>query len=71
MTKNIRFGERYKLQLKAEAFNVFNQTNFTSPAVVSSTVRTTSATTGLVSGFGVIAGTRDPRSLQFGIKFNF
>lgn len=71
LTKNIRWGERYKLQLKGEAFNVFNHTNFTSPAAVASTARVVSTTTGLISGFGVIAGARDPRSLQFGIKFGF
>ena len=28
MLKNIRFGESKQLQLRAEAFNVFNHTNF-------------------------------------------
>src|SRR5947209_15507746 len=28
LAKNIRFGETVRLQLRAEAFNVFNHTNF-------------------------------------------
>ena len=70
LTKNILFGERYKLQLKAESFNVFNQTNFTSPSTVASTARVTNSA-GLISGFGVISGARDPRTFQFGAKFSF
>lgn len=70
LTKNVRFGERYKLQLKAESFNVFNQTNFTSPTLTASTARITN-TAGIISGFGVIVGARDPRTFQFGAKFSF
>src|SRR5207237_1295627 len=29
LTKNIRFSESMRLQLRGEAFNVFNHTNFT------------------------------------------
>ena len=71
MTKNIRWGERYSLQLKLESFNIFNQTNFTAPATNAAVARTVSPTTGFVGGFGVIAGVRDPRTFQFGIKFNY
>ncbi len=60
LIRNIRFTETMSLQLRGEAFNVFNTTNFT-------TINTaaTSAT------FGAVTGTRDPRTLQFGIKFYF
>jgi hypothetical protein len=71
LAKNFNWSERYRLQLRLEAYNVFNHTNFTSPSLVSSTARTVSATTGLISGFGVITGVRDPRTLQFGAKFYF
>ncbi len=60
-TKNIRFGETIRLQLRAEAFNVFNTTNFrgfTSLNVTS-------------GSFGVIGSTRDPRTMQLGAKFSF
>ena len=60
MTKNIYFGETMRLQLRGEAFNVLNHTNFT-------TVNTNATTTTL----GAVTGTRDPRTLQFGIKFYF
>ena len=61
MTKNIRFGEHTRLQLRGEAFNVFNHTNFRS--FVSTNVTSTS--------FGVIGATRDPRTIQLGAKFYF
>jgi len=61
LTKNIRFSERMRLQLRGEAFNLFNHTNFTTFGTAASTLST----------FGVINGTRDPRTLQFGIKFEY
>jgi hypothetical protein len=63
MTKNIKFGESVKVQLRAEAFNVFNHTNFrnlsTSRAISNNTA------------FGSVTSFRDPRVLQFGAKFIF
>ena len=61
LSKNFRFTEDLVLQLRAEAFNVFNKTNFTTFG--------TSGLTPLTSG--EITGTRDPRTMQFGIKFYF
>jgi hypothetical protein len=60
LSKNIKVSEEVKLQFRAEAFNLFNHTNF---ATVSTSL--TSAT------FGQITGTRDPRILQFGLKLDF
>jgi len=60
MMKNIRFGESMRLQLRAEAFNVFNKTNFrTVDLGVTSTT------------FGFVTSTRDPRVLQLAAKFYF
>ena len=70
LTKNIRFSERYRLQLKGEVFNVLNHTNFTTVSLAASTPHTVNAA-GVHSGLGVITGVRDPRTMQFGIKFNF
>jgi hypothetical protein len=61
LTKNIRFGESMRLQLRGEAFNILNTTNFTTLALAASTPTT----------FGNVTGARDPRTLQFGIKFYF
>jgi hypothetical protein len=63
LTKNIYFKneDRYRLQLRAEAFNVFNKTQFTGVG----TVLTTTST------FGLPTGTRLPREFQFGAKLSF
>lgn len=61
LSKNIRFSERFRLQLRAEVFNIFNKTNFR--GFVSLNVTSTS--------FGRIGSTRDPRTMQFGAKFYF
>lgn len=60
LMKNFHFRESMNLQLRAEAFNVFNTTNFTGFA----------ATSNFLS-FGQVTGVRDPRTFQFGIKFLF
>lgn len=60
LSKNFRFTEDMNLQLRAESFNTFNWTNFTT---VSTNV--TSST------FGQVTGARDPRTFQFGAKFYF
>ena len=63
LTKNIYFNteQRVKLQLRAEAFNVFNRTQFTGAG----TTLTTTST------FGLPTGTRLPREFQFGAKILF
>ena len=63
LTKNIYFDteDRVKLQLRAEAFNVFNHTQFTGVG----TVLTTTST------FGLPTGARLPREFQFGAKVIF
>jgi len=60
MTKNIRFGETMRLQLRGEAFNIFNHTNFR-----------TLSTNVTAANFGQVTAVRDPRTIQLGAKFIF
>jgi hypothetical protein len=73
MAKNFRFSERFKLQLRAEAFNVFN---FTNPRALSTLVWTQTTQPVSQGGnggstFGQVTTWRDPRNLQFGARINF
>jgi hypothetical protein len=58
--KNIGFGEGKTLQLRGEAFNVFNHTNF---RAISATVT--------AAAYGQVTTVRDPRTIQLGVKFMF
>jgi hypothetical protein len=60
MTKNFRFGENLRLQLRGEAFNVFNHTNFR-----------TIGTNITLATFNTVTAVRDPRTIQLGAKFYF
>jgi hypothetical protein len=60
VSKETRIVGRLSMQLRAEAFNLFNHTNF---ATVS-----TSMTSSL---YGRVTSTRDPRTLQVSAKFIF
>lgn len=73
MTKNVRFGERYRIQLRAEAFNVFNWTNLraVNTTVWSATTQPVSQGGNGTSLFGQVTSYRDPRVMQFGAKFFF
>ena len=60
MSKIIRFGEVTRLQIRGEAFNVFNHTNFRAIG--------TNITLGT---YGQVTTVRDPRTIQLGAKFIF
>ena len=60
MTKIIRFGETTRIQIRGEAFNIFNHTNFRTLQ--------TNVTNG---AFGQVTAVRDPRTIQLGAKFIF
>jgi hypothetical protein len=59
--KNFRVSERLRLQFRAEAFNVFNHTNF----LIGDNVSLHDPI------FGIAGGTLPPRNLQFGLKLSF
>jgi hypothetical protein len=59
-SKSIRFTESVRMQIRAEAFNIFNHTNFRA------------LSTNVTSGtFGQVTTVRDPRTIQLGVKFLF
>jgi Carboxypeptidase regulatory-like domain len=60
LVKNLKFGEKLRIQLRAEGFNIFNKVNF---RALSTNVT--------AFNFGAVTTTRDPRTMQFGAKFNF
>lgn len=59
--KNVRISDRFRLQFRAEAFNVLNHTNFLLGD--NSSLHD--------PFFGVAGGTSPPRNLQFGLKLTF
>jgi hypothetical protein len=58
--KRFKFRENMNLQFRAEAYNVFNHTNFLGVGTAFGT-----------STFGQITTTRDPRIIQFALKFAY
>lgn len=58
--KNIRITEQVRMQLRGEAFNAFNQTNYNGPNTSFGSVL-----------FGRITSARDPRNIQLGLKLSF
>lgn len=60
MTKNLRFTESFYAQIRAEAFNIFNHTNFRNIG-----------TNVTAANFGRVTSVRDPRTMQFGLKLVF
>jgi outer membrane receptor protein involved in Fe transport len=77
--KNFRFSEATNLQLRLEMFNVFNHPQYLNPGTAARFVIDPDAPAGTFPTryvqneptFGVITGTRDPRNIQLGVKFNF
>jgi hypothetical protein len=60
MTKTFPIHESLNLQFRAEAFNLFNHTNFDNPVSVLNSPL-----------FGRLTTAEPPRVLQFALRFNF
>ncbi|HEY7449376.1 MAG TPA: hypothetical protein VH702_14565 [Vicinamibacterales bacterium] len=60
LEKNIPFGDRFRLDLRVEAYNLFNRANFNMPG----------ATLG-APDFGVISSARAARTLQLATRLSF
>ncbi len=78
VAKNWKVKEKYGIQFRAEMFNLFNHAEFNGfdPGLGLGLGRDTNHKfTGTFTrnngNFGVLGGTRRPREIQFGIKFNF
>jgi len=69
LLKNIPFNERHRLQLRTEFFNFFNHANFDFPERICSGATEGAPCT--AAQFGRIGAARDPRILQFGLKYLF
>ncbi|MEK6285570.1 MAG: TonB-dependent receptor [Acidobacteriota bacterium] len=62
LSRRIRFTERFRMEVIAEAFNVFNRANLQLPNNVFGTGATP------LPAFGRATGASDPRQLQFGLR---
>ncbi len=65
VSRDFRFGERFRLRLRAEGTNILNDVNYDLPNAAAPAPGTTSTT------FGVISGAGPMRKLQFGFRFSF
>lgn len=85
LSKKVRFGERYAIELLGEAFNIFNHQNVTSvnntgyiigSTTVDPTTKAVNATLNFNSSFGSVINSNSnfaysPRQLQIGFRFLF
>jgi hypothetical protein len=66
MSKTFKLTERVNMKFDANAFNVFNRTNF-----ILATAGGGANNKYPFPNFGQAAGTLNPREMQFGVKFSF
>ena len=62
-SRNLNVGDGKRIELRVEAFNLFDHVNWSNPAVQ---IGSTALTNGRVTGT-----TGDPRIMQFAVKYNF
>jgi hypothetical protein len=66
LEKNTAFGDRYRLQLRIDSFNIFNHPNLGSPAAAISNTSTVGTITAVSS-----APSAESRKVEIGAKFSF
>lgn len=66
LQKNTSWREHYNVELRADAFNVFNHPDFATPNAAISNVTTVGTITGTTT-----TPSYEPRTVEFAIKFNF
>jgi hypothetical protein len=74
VVKNWKLHDRYSLQFRAEMFNAFNHPNFNGVdgyLSLNNVAGDENFGKPHNPNFGRITGTRGPREIQFGLKFNF
>ena len=69
LIKNIKLGEKYRIQFRAEAFNVFNKTNFFIGE--DSNIFDVDDSVGTTFGEIPVTSTFAPRIMQFAFRFEF
>ncbi|HEV7860413.1 MAG TPA: TonB-dependent receptor [Pyrinomonadaceae bacterium] len=69
--RSVRFGERYRLDLIAEGFNLFNRFNEAAASPFFDDVNNFGQRAGNGRYYSRPTAAYDPRQFQFGIKFNF
>ena len=71
LTRAIRFGERFRIDLIGEVFNLFNRVNEASASPFFNDVNNFGQRAGGGKFFGRPTASFDPRQFQFGAKFTF
>jgi hypothetical protein len=71
ITRGIRFGERVRLDLIAEGFNLFNRFNEGSASGFIDDVKAFNQRAGNGRYYSQPTASFDPRQFQFGLKLNF
>jgi hypothetical protein len=73
LAKTFNFGERWKAELRLEAFNVFNHTEFYNPGCApgSNGVPNCNLLVPTNGNFGQVSATYDPRLVQIALRIQF
>jgi hypothetical protein len=80
LNKNWTMRERYRLQFRAEFFNLLNHPSFNGFANTPFNINNATNSGGTTipgfvvtprGGFGLLTSDRGPRNIQFGLKMNF